>query len=433
MNIYLRNRASKNFEKYLEDFLVRSETNGLPAKRLSEAEWKELNQELAKDGVKMELDERGEYYWFRKIKHTEDSLRQFASKNFAKHLENFLIKGQSDGLPADRLSKKEWEELNKILAKDGVKLVMDDRGEYYWFSKAQQNFDKAKEFHNGIENMYAPLVKMIHDKYPNFPEKDILKLLRSGQATDSDVVYRFLRYKQDGEYTGISKDEYNSAFVYALITSFNKDDLVQYAGHHHWNPNEYDKYTGSITESQYNGFLRRTGKDWAKYGRNIQMTGSQDWTWFRFCGGNVLPPVKDEKNPNGFHISLNVDVNHKLLSILDDILIKDGGQYIHAYKFPKMNFYNEIRTRHDPVTIYTNARNPELEKKIVDAVRPFVRSNDGLMGEMLGQGVSISPETSNSRGGVSVGTQISYDIVNMIINYNNNNHMGRYQTGSRDF
>ena len=62
-----------------------------------------------------------------------------------------------------------------------------------------------------------------------------------------------------------------------------------------------------------------------------------------------------------------------------------------------------------------NARNIQLEQKIANAVQPFVRSNDGLVGEMLGRGVSISPETSST--GVSVGKQVAIDISKFISQY----------------
>mgnify|MGYP006936039252 CR=1 FL=1 len=46
------------------------------------------------------------------------------------------------------------------------------------------------------------------------------------------------------------------------------------------------------------------------------------------------------------------------------------------------------------------------------AVAPFVRSNDGMIGESLGKGVCINPETSSM--GISVGKAMAIDIVNMV-------------------
>ncbi|MBR0212961.1 MAG: hypothetical protein IJQ55_05140, partial [Alphaproteobacteria bacterium] len=104
------------------------------------------------------------------------------------------------------------------------------------------------------------------------------------------------------------------------------------------------------------------------------------------------------------------------VEIGDGIMVADGGRYIDSYKFPKTSYYDKhILKRHDPVTIYISARNPELEKKIADAVRPFVRSNEGLIDEMLGYGVSISPETSGtSENDLSVGQQAALNISQII-------------------
>ena len=45
----LRSRASRNFKKYLDAFLLTGEAAGLPHERLSESEWKQLNEELKQE------------------------------------------------------------------------------------------------------------------------------------------------------------------------------------------------------------------------------------------------------------------------------------------------------------------------------------------------------------------------------------------------
>lgn len=312
----------------------------------------------------------------------DNNLRKRASQSFEKYLSNFLTKGETVGLPDSRLTKEEWAQLNKSLIEIGVQLVpyMQNGSMYYWFTKASRPMDKISVFAKGREKLENKLIEIIQQKHPNLSTVTILNILRSESPTDEDMIYRMLRYKQDGEYTDVSQKEFEEAFDYALASC---------------------------------------SKQWPQ-GRHINMHGMQNWTWWRSCGGNTETPVIDSGNPNGFHISLNVRVTKDLIKVLDDFLIKDGGRYIKSYKFPKTNFYDEILSRHDPVTIYTNARNPNLEKQIATAIQPFVRSNDGLVGDMLGKGISISPETSNANGGISVGTAVSKDIASIIKEYGGN-------------
>ena len=336
-------------------------------------------------------------------------LRIKASSNFEKHLQEFIQKGKSTGLPTERLTKIEWEKLNEELKTIGVQLVLRPHGNgvlYYWFAKYNQpTMNKTDSFNRGMTNAFNLLLSEIRNKYPNIPDAAIIEMIKTG-GQDTGDIYKKLRYKQDGRYTGTSKQDFENAFIYALQSCGNRDELKSLPFIHNWNPREYEN------TSAFNMTIRR---GFWPIGRNIKMTGNQDWTWFRRVVGNVLPPIKDLRNPNGFHISLNVNINDKILSALDDILMEDGGRYIQSYKFPKTSFYDDVVLRHDPITIYMHARNPEIERKIVRAVQPFVRSNDGLIGEMLGGGVSISPETSSTD--MSVGEKVSMDIANLISQY----------------
>lgn len=334
---------------------------------------------------------------------TQSMLRVAASKNFDKYLNEFLTTGETHGLPHERLTPAQWEKLNEELRAISVVLVPKKQNGYvyYWF---RNYVDKVGQFQSGKEEIENKLIEDITKKYPGISKKTVLKILKSNGPLDPEDIYKKIRYKQDGQYADVSKDDFENAFEYALESAENKQLLFSNQIRNHWNPNEYGYCL--------NTSLRR--KSWPN-DRSIFMSGTQHWTWFRSCyGDGRLNPVNDKNNPNGFHISLNVNVVKDLLSVLDDILIEDGGRYIHSYKFPKTNYYDEILTRHDPVTIYINARNPELEKKIVKAVAPFVRSNDGMIGESLGRGVCINGETSNGNGGRSVGETIAQDIVDMI-------------------
>ena len=401
----LRQAASKNFDRYLNEFLTTGETHGLPNERLTESEWKRLNEELKDFEVMLVPHAQNGYvyYWFEKLHKQPESLKNRASKNFDKYLNEFLTTGETHGLPNERLTESEWKKLNEELKSYGVELVPHAQNGYvyYWFVKQ----DKTAQFNAGKTEIENKLIEDITKKYPGISTITVLEILRSKGALDPEDIYKKIRYKQDGHYADVSKDDFENAFEYALESAENKQLLFSSATRNHWNPNEY-KYC-------LNTSLRR--KTWPN-DRSIFMSGTQHWTWFRSCSGDGrLQPVSDKKNPNGFHISLNVNVVKDLLAVLDDILIEDGGRYIHSYKFPKTNYYDEILTRHDPVTIYINARNPELEKKIVKAVAPFIRSNDGMIGESLGKGVCINGETSNGNGGISVGETIARDIIDMIV------------------
>lgn len=339
-------------------------------------------------------------------------LRNKASSHFANYLQTFLQTGETTGLPVERLTPIEWEKLNEDLKSVGVVMIQRQHRNghwYYFFTKLNPTttnaFDKTQAFQQGSENIINYLVREIKNKYPNIPENVIRNMIQT-KGIDYETVYEQLRYKQDGLYTGTSQQDLEDAFVWALQSSGNRNELISMPVVHNWNPNIYRDT--SVLYMRYENL-------WGITDRKIRMSGTQNWTWFRSCVGNVLPPAHDLQHPDGYHISLNVQVNRKVLEILDKFLLEDGGRYIHSYKFPKTNFYEDVTRRHDPITIYMNARNIELEQKIVKALQPFVRSNDGLVGEMLGRGVSISPETSSS--GVSVGKQVAIDISKFISQY----------------
>ena len=142
----------------------------------------------------------------------------------------------------------------------------------------------------------------------------------------------------------------------------------------------------------------------------IDVSQHQRWAWERKSRVQ-RPHAKRDIH----HISLNVNIVEGLIKALDDVLAQDAGRYIEYYKFPKSDYYDEAITRHDPVTIYLSARNRDIEQKIVRAVAPYVRSNEGLLGEILGYGVDISPETTQKYG-MSVGEHASMQIYNALRN-----------------
>lgn len=383
----LRNRASKEFAKHMDKFQNTGQLIGLPASRLTPNEWQQLNAELAKDGIcliQRQLNNRP-YYVF------TTPLRNNVSHHFEKYLDEFLQTGQSAGFPTSRLNDQEWEQLNTELATIGIKMEKRQHstndGIYYWFTRTSKKANNTDKYNSARQDIINMLFDQIKAKYPNISNPTILEIINT-RGDDVDAIYDKLRYKQDGNYTDVSEQEYNAASQYAL------------------------EHCNNTTQ---NNLIPKT---WEQLGRHIKMRTSKDGSWwFRSCDGNTVPPVTGNRKSAAFHISLNVNIYDKTLKALDDILIADGGRYIHSYKFPTINYYDlEILTRHDPITIYMHARNPELEQKIVAAIKPFVRSNEGLIDEILGPGVCISPETSNNKG-PSVGTKAANDIANMIAKY----------------
>ena len=327
-------------------------------------------------------------------------LRNRASKNFDKHLTDFLTTGKTSGFPESRLSKEEWDLLNQSLIESGVQLVPHSQNGhvYYWFTNASRPVNKTNVFARGRKELKNRLIEIIQQKYPNLSKITILNILRSDNPTDVDTIFKMLRYKQDGEYTDVSQQEFEDAFYYAITSCSNDTELINKGGLHNWNGIEY-----ALT---HNMGKKKTQS------KHISMSGLQNWTWFRFYDNGT----QGFDTAARFHISLNVRVTKDLLKVLDTFLVQDGGKYINLYKFPKTDYYDEILYRHDTVTIYTKARNPELEKQIARAIQPFVRSKDGLIGEILGKGISICPETT-AKNKTSVGRTAAKDIANIIKKY----------------
>ena len=141
----LKSKASQNFDKYLNEFLQTGSSAGLPAGRLNKSEWDELNNLLKSQNV--QLRENGGYMYFTRIgAELSDfaSLRNKASQNFDKYLNDFLQTGSSAGLPASRLSKSEWDKLNEFLKPQGVQLTARDNG-YMYFTRIGNSLSSAKQ------------------------------------------------------------------------------------------------------------------------------------------------------------------------------------------------------------------------------------------------------------------------------------------------
>ena len=68
------------------------------------------------------------------------------------------------------------------------------------------------------------------------------------------------------------------------------------------------------------------------------------------------------------------------------------------------------KTMADPISIYMRGTNPEIERAIAEAAKPYVRTSSeiGLLGRKIDNGVAIAYETSAAR------VDIVDDIINQV-------------------
>lgn len=293
-----------------------------------------------------------------------DLLKSKASKSFDKYMKALLDGTDTYMLPKERMSDKEWEELNSMLIKHKVKLVPvlhRDNHVYMQFTK----LEKKKEFEKALALVKVQQFNYIRTKYPNLSDEVVKSIVDRQDDLDIDDIYDMLRHK---------KKPYKQS----------KSDFLKAV--------EYGK-----TPS-----------------KNINVFSYQHWTWSRTALKNK------ENRSEKYHISLNVNVAPGLMRALDEVLAQDAGNYISYYKFPKQDFYDEVISRYDPITIYLYDRNPKVEQAIVKAVAPYVRSNEGLLGEQIGKGVDINKETTYEHG-MSVGQYASMQIYKALQNIRQNN------------
>ena len=278
-----------------------------------------------------------------------------ASLNFDKYLNRFLTDNQTTGLPVNRLSERMWTDLNiELLKRYGIILNRETyNGQEYMMFRRRQDV-----YNMGTQTIRQRLFNRIKQKYPNIPDININAMI---EETDESKIYHLLRFKLDGPYDRPSRDEY--APVDKYFRDGRKRDDVQYFENH------------------------------ALYG---------------FYSG----PDRVHGRRGKYHISLNVSVNVAVLAKIEDIVRQDRSKIIQQYKF--FDAYEDVVTRFDPITIYTYERDADLEQRIYNAIKPYVRSNEGLIGEEIGPGMVITPEITSSLG-KSVGQKAAGDIAKMIV------------------
>ena len=281
-------------------------------------------------------------------------LKSRASRNFDRYMKAFLDGTDIYMLPKSRLTDTEWKELNSMLSSSGVKLVPILHKDNYMYMKFAK-VDKKKDFENATAKIKVQQFNYIRTNYPNISDEVIKTIVDKQDELSVFDIYHMLRHT-NRPYK-LNKDEFIKAVEYG------------------------SRDTDGIKVFEY-----------------------QDWTWAR---RSVVRHKKTAK----YHISLNVSVVPGLIHALDEIIKQDRGELIDYYKFPKQDQYNEAIKRHDPVTIYLYSRDSSIEQKIVRAVAPYARSNEGLLGQLLGNGVDINKETTDDYG-MSVGQLASRQIYN---------------------
>lgn len=149
--------ASKHFGSYLEDFLIKGLNRNLPMERLSNAEWRKLNEGLKSMGVELveNANIRG-YMMFRRLSSALDyaTLSRKASQNFEQYLKDFLANNKVVNLPRERLTDAEWDALNEFLLQRGVKMIPTSDG-YMQFTRIKIGGDIVLDSGRIIRNNRA--------------------------------------------------------------------------------------------------------------------------------------------------------------------------------------------------------------------------------------------------------------------------------------
>ena len=224
----LRNKASQNFDKYLNEFLQTGSSAGLPAGRMSKSEWDKLNEFLRPQGVK--LTENNSYMYFTRIDSQLPNfaeLRAKASQNFDKYLNDFLRTGSSAGLPAGRMSKSEWDKLNEFLKPQGVKLT--ENNGYMYFTKIGNSLSSAKqqllnlgfrETSNGvlISDKYETI---FYDEFNMISNKKAITMGIDGSSNGRQIVVAI----SDDDAAKLGLQWSNSENDFLLATSENASNL----------------------------------------------------------------------------------------------------------------------------------------------------------------------------------------------------------------
>ena len=200
---------------------------------MSKSEWDELNNLLKPQNVK--LTENGGYMYFSKMgAELSDfaGLRNKASQNFDKYLNEFLQTGSSAGLPAGRMSKSEWDKLNEFLKPQGVKLT--ESNSYMYFTKIGSSLSSAKqqllnlgfrETSNGvlISDKYETI---FYDEFNAIVNKKAITMSLDGSSDGRQIVVAIS--DDDASKLGLHWSDTENDFL--IPTSENASNLSRLSG-----------------------------------------------------------------------------------------------------------------------------------------------------------------------------------------------------------
>lgn len=178
MNV-LKTKASKSFEKYVDLFKNAGKSYLIPKQRLSDAEWDELNTELAKDSLEMIPVEKDNHMYmkFRKLSRDEKKKKLFNAgvlKNIngiiqrAEHISGvsgWEYKAKSGlgfehvRLPIDKMPKSKIDDIVDQFREKGVDLeiINTNKGKYLVFN--------TEKYRNFAPDNYKPNNKIKHGIY----------------------------------------------------------------------------------------------------------------------------------------------------------------------------------------------------------------------------------------------------------------------------
>ena len=219
MDAMLRDRASKNFARHLDEFLTQGIQTGLPAERMSGAEWQRLNAELASKNVVLVPGYKNgvEYYWFTNL------LGKKIHPDFDKYVSDFLRTGKNKGFPAMLMKPQEWEKLNEDLAQKNIVLISFEHNgyEYYKFAKLENAAVNPGKEQSKIEETPKPVL-------PGFKRFGNEGIMVSNETFDTwNASVKLAELEQQG-YVGswfpTKGSKHNERYVIVVIS---KEDAVK--------------------------------------------------------------------------------------------------------------------------------------------------------------------------------------------------------------
>lgn len=153
----IRSRVYSEFNTHADNIKKGVERElHIPKEHLSDEEWKVLEADLNKEGLEI-TEANSHYYTVRKaqtsgnvptvprtipkVDNSIDALKTKVSSNFDNYLQSCASGGACNGLPVNRLTKEEWQQLNQYAKSRGVELY-----ETQMFNKNTGTYDDVMRF-----------------------------------------------------------------------------------------------------------------------------------------------------------------------------------------------------------------------------------------------------------------------------------------------